>query len=94
MRAICWTLCMQNVEVDLILADLESLKVFSVLKGLDMCIANTSTSNNGTVHKKGIMNIREEKSSSEKIRISGKAIKNRDLCSTPAFFAVTQVKKR
>ena len=52
----------QDVEVDLILTDVESQRT-SVFYRVDMWIANTGASNDGTAYKKGIMNIRKDESS-------------------------------
>ena len=46
----------QEVEVDLILMDLWVPKDFSIQQSPDIWIADTGTLNDGTEHKKGLMN--------------------------------------
>ena len=62
---------MQDVDMDLILADLEIMKDLHKLQSKDIWIHDTSAST-----KKGIINIRKDKSYSGKVGISGKVMKN------------------
>ena len=49
----------QDVGVNLIFADLKIPKYFNILQSLDIWIANTGASNDGTAHNKIIMNLKK-----------------------------------
>ena len=72
-------LMVQDVVVDLILTDLEIPKDFSILQKMDIWITDTSASNHDRAHKKGIMKLRKDESSSCIMGMSDKAVKNRML---------------
>ena len=54
----------QDVNLDLTLMDLEHHRDFSVFQSTDIWIADIGRFNDGTAHKKGITNLRRNKSSS------------------------------
>ena len=70
----------QDLVVDLILADLVIPTNYIILKNQVKWIAGTGSFNNGTAHKKGIMKLRKDESSAGTGGISVKAVKNRYLC--------------
>ena len=84
----------QNVVVDLILADSVISKDFTILQILDNWITDTSASNDGTPCKKGSMKLRKDESSCGTMKISGKAINKWYLCDIQNNFVTTPVKKR
>ena len=55
---------LQDVEADLILMDLEIPKNFSILEHPDIQINDSGALNDDTAHKKGIIILRKDESSS------------------------------
>ena len=78
---------LQDVVVDPILADWEIPKDFSILQNPDFWIADTNASNNGTVHKKSIMNLIKNDSSSGTMGILSKVVENKQWCYSPCILS-------
>ena len=85
---------LQDIEVDLILVDLEISKDFSNIQSLNVWIANTSALNDGTAHKRSIMNLRNNKLSLDMMGILSNALKKRYLCNTQVIFVAILVNKK
>ena len=71
---------LHDVAINPILADLEIPRDFCILQNPDIWIIDTVAFYNGTTHKKSIMNLKKDETSSRSIGISFAAVKNRFFC--------------